>query len=229
MRTKGLEVAKRKDNTAKLRTLIIVAAGVVVAAIIGAGLFYSGDVGEPYTTLDKPDGRGDVRITAFFSYLCPHCRRLEELAEGWAESLPAGVVFERVHIAFSAETRLLAEAHLALRQHAAANANHERIFRAIQDHNRRFPSPAALADLLDGHGIDRATFLRTVASPRIARQAAADERRFTSLGLTAVPALVVDDKYIVNAALGRKEALDVAADLARDQLAKRGLGAGGDV
>lgn len=219
-------MARRKDNAAKLRTFIVAAAGVLVVAVVGAGLFYSGDVGEPYTVLDKPDATGDVRITAFFSYLCPHCRRLEELAEGWAESLPAGVVFERVHIAISADTRLLAEAHLALRRHDAANANHERIFRAYQDHNRRL-SRAALADLLDGHGIDRATFLRAIASPRIARQAAADEKRFTDLGLTAVPALVVDNKYIVNTALGRKEALEVAANLARDLLAKRG--ADGDV
>ena len=221
-------MAKRKDNTSRLGTLIVAAVGVVVVAVVGIGLFYSGEVGEPYATLDRPDATGDVRITAFFSYLCPHCRSLEELAEDWRDTLPEGVVYERVHITFSPDTRLLAKAHLTLRRHNAAGANYERIFSAIQDRNYRFQTPTALADLLDGHGIDRATFLRTLASPRIARQATADEERFVALGLNAVPALVVDDKYIVNAALGRKEALAVAANLARVLLAERSPVPGGD-
>ena len=101
------------------------------------------------------------------------------------------------------------------------DANHQRLFRAIQDRNRQFNSGAAIADFVDGYGVDRDTFLRTFASARVGREVAAGERDFVSLGLVGVPALVVDDKYIINMDLGRKQALTVTGDLVQELLANR--------
>ena len=213
-------MAKRKDSTRQIRRGIVIAAAVVAVVVIGFGLFYGGD-DQPYHALDRPDGSGDVKVVTYFSYLCPHCRSLEELAEGWEATLPEGATFERVHIAGSATTRLLAKGYVALARHDAVDANHERIFRAIQDRGRSFASAEALADFVDGHGIDRGTFLRTFASPRVAREVEANERSMIDQGITGVPAMVVDDKYVINMALGRKQALDTAADLAADLVAQR--------
>ena len=214
-------MAKRKDKTRKVRLGIVAGAAAVAVIVIGFGLFYGGMDDQPYRTLDRPNGTGDVKVVTYFSYLCPHCRNLEEVAEGWAETLPAGTAFERVHIAGTATTRLLAKGYLALARHGAVDANHERIFRAIQDHGRSFASAEALADFVDGHGIDRSTFLRTFASTRIARAVEANERNMVDQGITGVPAMVVDGKYVINMALGRKQALATAADLAGDLVAQR--------
>ena len=201
---------------------IIAAVAVLAVAVAAVGLFYRGDgAGEPYRVLEVPEGNGDVRVVAYFSFTCPHCRRLEELAEPWAEDLPPGVTFRRAHVAYSATNRLLAKAYLALLRHGAAEANRSRIFAAIQDRNRQFPTLAAVADFVGGHGIEREPFLRTANSPRIARLVGADEASFVAAGLTAVPALVVDDKYVINMALGRKQALAAARELAEDLAAKR--------
>ncbi len=215
-------MAKRKDRARQVRMGIVIATVAVAVAVVGLGLFYSGGSNDqPYLALDKPDGTGRVQVVTYFSYLCPHCRNLEDVAKGWPETLPDGATFKRVHVAYTPTTRLLAKAYLTLARHDAVEGNHERIFRAIQDRNRHFASAEALADLVHGNGIDRETFLRTFASPRIARQVQADEREFVALGLTGVPALVVDDKYVINMALGRKQALAVAAELAQDLAAKR--------
>lgn len=210
-------MAKRKNNAAQVRLGIGIGAIVLVVLVIGLGLFYSGSEGPPYATLDRPaaseaDG-GNVKVVEYFSYTCQHCWNFEEVVGDWQDDLPEGVVFERVHVAYSAENRLLAKAHLALRRHGALDANHERIFRAIHDRNMRFDSAASLADLVDGNGVEREAFLRTMALPRVARRVEDAEAQFVDFGLTSVPALVVDGKYVVNMNLGRQGALDAVDDL----------------
>lgn len=217
-------MAKRKDRIADIRRGILIGVGVLVAAVAVFGIYYSLGFGtdEPYVALDRPDGTGDVEVAVFFSYTCPICQRFEEALEDWRDDLPAGVTVERIHIASSPTNRMFSKAYLALDRHGAADANQHRIFRAIHDRNRRFDTPAALADFVDGFEIDRATFLRTFASPRITQAASANEQRFIGFGLLGVPAVVVDDKYIINMGAGRKQALDATADLVRELLATRG-------
>ena len=214
-------MAKRKDRIARLRLGIVGSVAALAVLVTAFGLLYEGGAGDPYQVLDVPDGRGDVRVVAYFSFTCPHCRRFEELIEDWTETLPPGVAFRRAHVAYSPTTRLLAKGHLALVRHGAADANLDRLFAAIQDRNRQFPTLAALADYVAGRGIDGETFLRTAESPRIARLVAADEAGFVAAGLAGVPALVVDDKYVINMALGRKQALAAARELALDLAAER--------
>lgn len=214
-------MVKRADNTRRLRLGIGAAAIVVAVAIAAVGLFYRGDVGEPYRALDRPDGTGKVRVVEYFSYTCPHCRNLERVMGGWAEELPDGAVFERVHVAYSSLNRTLASAYFALKRQDALTANHERIFAAIHDRNRQLTTPSALADFVAGHGVDRETFLAAMRAPAVARQVAAGERAFAALGLGGVPALVVDGKYVINMDLGRRQSLEAAAQLAAELAAER--------
>lgn len=213
-------MVKRADNTRHIRLAIGAAAVAVAIAIAAFGLFYRGDAGAPYRVLDRPDGTGAVRVVEYFSYACPHCRNLERVMRGWLEELPAGVVFERVHVAYSAQTRTLATVYFALKRQDALEANHERIFAAIHDRNRRL-TPTAFANLVAGHGVDRETFLAAMRAPAVARQVAASEKTFAALGLTGVPALVVDGKYVINMDLGRRQSLQAAAKLAGELAAKR--------
>lgn len=204
-----------------MRLGIAASVAALAVLVIAFGLLYDGDAGDPYQVLDVPDGEGDVRVVAYFSFTCPHCRRLEELIEDWTDTLPAGVAFRRAHVAYSPTNRLLAKGHLALVRHGAADANRDRLFAAIQDRNRQFPTLTALADYVAGRGIEAETFLRTAESPRIARLVAAEEAAFVAAGLAGVPALVVDGKYVINMALGRKQALAAARQLALELTAER--------
>ena len=219
-------MAKRRDDITKIRTGILAAVAALILIVVGVGLYYGlgfggSASGEPYIALDKPDGTGEVEVAYFFSYECPHCRSFDDLVDGWQSKLRDGAVFARIHVAYSSSNRLLAKAHRALKRHDAFDANHQRLFRALQDRNRRFATPNALAQFVDGYGVDQDSFLRSLTSRRTAREVEAGERRFRSLGLTGVPALVVDDKYIINMDLGRKRALAVADDLVEELLAKR--------
>ena len=212
---------KRKDRLARIRNGIIGAVVLLVLVVVGVGLFYDGGDAQPYRTLDKPDGRGAVSVVVYFSYTCPHCRALEELMDDWGETLPEGALLKRVHVGLSASAQNLTKAHVALEQLGVADVNQRRIFRAIHDRNRQFHTVAAVADFVDGYGVDRQTFLRTVESPRVARQVAAELDEFIALNVAGVPALVVDGKYVVNMDVGRQQALRTAHDLAVQQVARR--------
>ena len=210
-------MARRRDRAGRIRIGIVAGAAVLAVFVVAFGLWYGRDAA-PYRVLDAPDGTGEVAIVAYFSYQCPVCRRFDEALRDWRETLPDGVALRTVHVAYSPSNRVLAKAHLALRRHGAMH-NGERIFRAIGDRNRNFPTVQALSDFVDG--VDRAAFLRTATSPRVARQVAAHEQEFVALGLSRVPALAVDGKYVINMDLGRKGALAAAADLARELVAGR--------
>ena len=222
-------MVKRRDKVSRIRHAILGAVGVLVTLVVGYGLYHALGLGgfgnaEPYVELDKPDGTGVVEVVTYFSFACPNCRSLERLMDDFERRLPEGVALRRVHVAYSESARLHAKAHRALERHGAAEKNSDRLFHAIHDRNRVFNTPGELADFVDGHGVDQDTFLRTMGSGRIGREVAAAERRFVALGLTSVPALVVDDKYIISMDAGRKQALDVTEELVRDLLAKRAGG-----
>ena len=214
-------MVKRKNSIQRIRMGIVTATVVVAVAIAAFGLLYDGDTA-PYRTLDAPDGVGPVRIMEYFSYTCTHCRNLERVMEGWPESLPEGVVFERTHVTYAPALLPLARAYLALQRHEAVAENHSRIFRAIHDRNRDFRTVEALANFVHGHGAQRDAILATMRSSRVTRQVQASEKRFAELGVSTVPALVVDDKYVINMDLGRRQALNAAASLATELLAERG-------
>ncbi|MDE0420449.1 MAG: thiol:disulfide interchange protein DsbA/DsbL [Gammaproteobacteria bacterium] len=219
-------MAKRRDSITEIRTGILVAVAALILIVVGYGLYYSlgfggASTGEPYVTLDRPDGTGLIEVVEYFSYECPTCRSFDDLLDGWQDGLPDGVVFKRVHVAYSPTNRLLAKAHRALTRIDAIDVNHGRLFRAIHDRNRRFTTPSELADFVDGSGVDRESFLSALESSRTAREVDAGERDFVALGLTSVPALVVDDKHIINMGLGRRRALGVTEDLVEELLTNR--------
>ncbi len=196
----------------------------VVGLIYGTGADVGGELaeGDHYRVVaGAEDAQRTLEVVEYFSYACVHCRNFDPLIEDWKGTLPEGVRFRRAHVAFNPSVALLARAHVALEQQGALDANHERIFRALHDRNRQFATAEALADYVDGFGIDREAFLTALRSPRVARTVEQNARAFRDMSLVAVPSLTVAGKYVVNMDIGRKQALEVVDELLRAELARR--------
>ncbi len=223
---------RQERQIRRVRNIVIALVVAVALGVIGYGTYYSAGVtvgeyrpGTHYQVIDDARGRrpGEpVVVREFFSYACPHCRNFEPLLNDWQQHLPKDVVLERTPVAYSTEWSLLARAFYTLKELHALDPNHQRIFEAIHDQGRQFPTPESLADFVDGYGVSKDEFLRTFQSASVderMREAARDQQ---ALGITSVPTLVVDDKYRVDMEVGRKVALDVVDHLIAQEQSQDG-------
>ncbi len=223
---------KRVDRKLRRMRNIAIAFVAAVAVIIAvAGLYYGTGISTPsefaegthyqLVSEDRPDADAPIRVIEFFSYGCVHCKNFEPMVERWERGLPDDVVLERVPVSFSPEWRTLAQTYYALEQHGALERNHQRIFNAIHDQNRNLMRADAVADFVDGRDIDRQTFLDTYNSADVRRAVVNAERMARDFGITGVPSMLVDDRFLVlSRNLTRPQVLAVVdhlVDKARDE------------
>ena len=81
---------------------------------------------------------------------------------------------------------------------AEQRALKEALFRAHFTDNRPLPDAEALADAAGAAGLDRAEAARVLADGRYAAEVRAAEALWRSRGITAVPAVVVEGKYLIS-------------------------------
>lgn len=191
--------------------LVLVGAIGIWAVVTGGSLGLA--EGEHYQTLPDHDRErsGPITVTEYFSYGCVHCRNFEPQIESWSRRLPEDVQFERVPVSFSPAWRTLARAYYTLEQLDLLERHHQRIFDAIHVSGLNLATPEAVAQLLGGQGADAETIRRTMQSPSVRRQVDAADRRARELAISAVPTLVVDDRYRISSGdLSRRQILEVA-------------------
>lgn len=211
--------SRKERQVVRTRNTIIGVVVAIVVLVLGYGTLYSTGVtegdyqaGTHYEIIEGAKGRrpgAPIQVREFFSYGCVHCRNFDPMIEDWKDSLPEGVEFQRTPAAFSPVWALLGRAYVTLDELGALEQNHERLFRAIHDNGQQFLSAEMIADYVDGHGVSRDEFLREFDSPTVRSRVRQAERDQRALGISAVPTLVVDDKYRIGMEVGRKTALDV--------------------
>lgn len=202
---------------------IALAAGLLLWGVLYAtGVFSpAATVGEGYvaipgTAAPPATAAAPVEIIEFFSYTCIHCRNFEDQLADLQDDLPEGVSLRRVHVVFgNPGQRIYAAAYYALEQLQALEANHERLFTAIHDRGQLFHTAADLATFLGKGDVNAEELARLMASPGIQARVRAGEELERRMQIQETPTLVVAGHYrLAVSALGRAEAVDVAADLA---------------
>jgi thiol:disulfide interchange protein DsbA len=211
---------KQEARIKMIRNAVIGGAVVLIALVAGYGLIYStgptqGEFveGEHYQVLAQPLERrrpgAPLKVQEFFSYGCVHCRNFDPMIEEWVADAPDGVAFERVPVAFSPDWVLLARTYLALAELDILDQNHGRIFRRIHDNRIMFGSPEDVAEFVDGFGTTAAEFLTALNGPEVRRKLRDADATQRAAGISSVPTLVVDGRYVISMEVGRKAALEV--------------------
>ena len=216
---------KKKYTSADIAKYAILGTlGVILAVVFGYSLLYifgiTGDssAAEPYATIQGNEiETAPIEVIEFFSYDCPHCRRLEPFVEKWLADLPEDVTFRRVHIAFSGNTQALAKVHWILKQRDIVEQNHERIFRTAGEGNLHiFQTLETMAEYFDGHGITEEEFKSLFNSQTISRLVDQDQALAETYFVNSVPRIIVGNKYVVLAQRKPETMLEIVSDIITD-------------
>lgn len=159
--------------------------------------------GKDYSVLQNPlplHKTGQEEVIEFFSYTCPHCYNLNPVLHRWvAEKKPKDVAFYQLHATggswdFPAHVRSVAE-KLDL-----GYAFDKQYFDAIHK-NRNFrlagDKATAIEFIAKTANIEKATVEKAWNSLQVKASLKRAQDTFRQSGLQAVPAVVVNGKYLV--------------------------------
>jgi thiol:disulfide interchange protein DsbA len=158
--------------------------------------------GVQYTTFLKPYpvSTGDkIEVREVFWYGCPHCFNLETPLNKWRkEGIPANAEFVRMPGIFRDSWIPHARAYYAFEALGQTEKLHHALMNAMHVKKQRIMTKDQIADFIATQGVDRKEFLDAYNSfsvDSLSRQAGIMTKRY---GITGVPSLIVDGRYLVN-------------------------------
>lgn len=163
--------------------------------------------GKHYQVLKSPQAThvalGKVEVIEVFRYTCPHCDDLEPHVLQWLQTRPAFIEFIRLPVAWRANERPYAQLYYALQALNRADL-HQAVFDAVfrgdkllefhGDTDKIFASFSAFAV---AHGIDAVRFEQAYRSRSVTANVAQAEKTARAYGITGVPTLLLDGKYLL--------------------------------
>ncbi|RXJ73909.1 thiol:disulfide interchange protein [Veronia nyctiphanis] len=156
------------------------------------------DEGTHYRVLDLPKSE-TPNVTEFFSFYCPHCERLEPTVEALKKQLPENAKMLKNHVSFMGGkmgvevSKAYATAELLKVEDKIVPV----LFHRIHKLRQAPKSVEELRQIFIDEGVSAEKFDKTFNSFPVNAMANRYMASFKKTGLTGVPALVVNNKYVV--------------------------------
>jgi thiol:disulfide interchange protein DsbA len=164
--------------------------------------------GVDYTTFKKPfpvNTGEKIEVREIFWYGCPHCFNLEAPLNEWRkESIPDNAEFIRMPGIFRENWVPHARAYYAFEALDQTEKLHHATMVEMHVNKKRLMSKDQIADFIATQGVDRKEFLDAYNSfsvDSLSRQAGIMTKRY---GITGVPSIIVDGRYLVSTSHGGK-------------------------
>ena len=181
-----------------VKTFVSLVFLLVVSAATNAALV----AGKDYLVISpaQPTDTGSkIEVVEVFSYMCSHCHEFEPKVAAWVKTLPADTQFRRMPVVFGrASWELLARTYFSLESVGEIEKVHPNIFKAIHEEQVTLVQKDVLFDWVEKQGIDRKKFSAAFDSFSMGGKIQRSNQRAQSYGITGVPSIVVDGKYIVS-------------------------------
>ena len=200
------------------------------AALFSLSAFAAPDAaleGDDYALVAKPQPVATgkkIEVLEFFWYRCPHCFQLEPGLNGWLKKLPKDAQIRRVPAVFREDWMPAAKIYYALEQMRLLDRLHSKVFDAYHVENINLNDPAVLGDWIAKQGVDRKQFESVYNSFSVQSKATQGARLSSAYGITGVPALVIDGKYLTSMSMthGEPRLFEVLDQLIVKARAERG-------
>lgn len=168
--------------------------------------------------LENSDGAS--RVVEFFWYGCTYCREFEPMFSSWASRNAGRVTVDFRPVALRGNLIPGAKTFYALKQMGLESRFHEALLAASVAGEVDVTLDASIETWLVAQGVDRKEFEQVYNSQRVADAVQESIAETAALGITSVPSIVVNGKYLTSTdrAKGYSNTLEVLDYL----LAKKG-------
>jgi thiol:disulfide interchange protein DsbA len=199
------------------RRFLFATAALAAAPWLAAPAFAAAE-GRDYTKLASPIpvNTGDkIEVVEIFWYGCGHCYALEPELKKWLAKKPADVVFKRVPATFDTNPNWtpLAKTFFALAAVGEVERLHGEVFDAIHRDRVNLNNPRLQAQWMAGKTMASARFLKAYDSPEVADKVSQSMAYVAATGISGVPSLVVDGRYVTGASQAGEGVLGVVNEL----------------
>lgn len=160
--------------------------------------------GVEYKLLASPQATstGDkIEVRELFWYGCPHCFHLEPELEKWLKTRPDDVEFVRMPAILGPNWELLGRAYYTAELLEVEDRIHKPLFSYLHTDRKRIRDVEELQDFFVAQGVSEEDFQKTYNSFAVITKTRRSDQAAQLYGLTGVPAMVVNGKYMVNASL----------------------------
>jgi protein dithiol oxidoreductase (disulfide-forming) len=165
------------------------------------------------TTPQDPTDPAKVEVSEVFWYGCPHCFHLDPVIEAWRAKLPPDVSFNRVPSTLGrAEGEVHARAFYVAETLGVSDKVHKALFEAIHVNRKPVNNLEGVRALFESvAGVKPADFDAAVSSFMVDSRVRRAEALVRSYGVSAVPTVIVDGKYMTSASMAgsNEKALEV--------------------
>lgn len=141
--------------------------------------------------------QGQVRVTEFFLYSCPHCYHFEPRLNSWL-GRHSEIAFSRVPVLFGQGGQPYARLYYTEVKLGVVGRLHDKIFDAIHQRGRVLTTQAAMRKFMVAHGVDSQRFDAAYDSASVKAQVRKVIERMRRYQVTAVPSLSVGGQYWVS-------------------------------
>ncbi|CAH8230106.1 MULTISPECIES: thiol:disulfide interchange protein DsbA/DsbL [Vibrio] len=156
--------------------------------------------GEHYKVLDLEPSKNPT-VTEFFSFYCPHCNSFEPIIAQLKKQLPDGAKLQKNHVSFMGGSmgKSMSKAYATMIALKVEDKMIPVMFNRI--HNMRKPpkDDAELRQIFLDEGVDGAKFDAAFNGFAVDSMVRRFDKQFQDSGLSGVPAVVVNNHYLVQA------------------------------
>ncbi len=179
-----------------LKKIVALVGALMLSMSVNATNFKEGD---HYQVLELPQSKTPT-VNEFFSFYCPHCNSFEPLIQGLKKTLPENATFKKTHVSFMGGNMGLAisKAYATMVALGIEDKMTPVFFNRIQVMNKPPRNEQEIRQIFLDEGVAAGDFDGTYNSFAINSMVNRFDKEFQKSDLSGVPAVVVNNKYLVD-------------------------------
>ncbi|MEF1288244.1 thiol:disulfide interchange protein DsbA/DsbL [Vibrio sp. M260118] len=156
--------------------------------------------GEHYQVLDLEASKKPT-VTEFFSFYCPHCHSFEPLIANLKTKLPEGVKLQKNHVSFMGGNMgmSMSKAYATMVSLKVEDKMSAVMFNRIHNLKQAPKNDEQLRQIFIDEGIDAKKYDAAFNGFAVDSMVRRFDKNFKQAGIQGVPAVVVNNRYLVQA------------------------------